>query len=234
MPELFKGGLLHMATDPLAQSGAPQLWADCTLNRWAVVVALILLIIELSEILRIYPHLLRCLSRWKGNADLEHSVSLARTRNTVAFVFGIIFCIIADRCGLVAPTFKLRLPPGWQLAVTTGLIAGATLIRRIAYLCSKFRSSTSEYAMTVRHSIYNYLILLTTLIFLSVLVMVPLHAPDTLARAVLYAECAVFFLLFLIRQGQILRSRCGTLATILYLCALEILPVGILIFACTL
>ena len=159
MPELFKGGFLHMATDPLAQSGAPQLWADCTVNRWAVVVALILLIIELSEILRIYPHLLRCLSRWKGNADLEHSVSLARTRNTVALVFGIIFCIIADRCGLVAPTFKLRLPPGWQLAVTTGLIAGATLIRRIAYLCSKFRSSTSEYAMTVRHSIYNYLIL---------------------------------------------------------------------------
>ena len=93
MPELFKGGFLHMATDPLAQSGAPQLWADCTVNRWAVVVALILLIIELSEILRIYPHLLRCLSRWKGNADLEHSVSLARTRNTVAFVFGIIFCL---------------------------------------------------------------------------------------------------------------------------------------------
>lgn len=234
MPDLFKGGKLNMSTEALAPSGAGLLWSDCAVNRWILIFNVIIFVIELSEIIRIYPQLIRCLSRWKGNQDLEHSVSLARTRNTVALVTGLAFCIMADRWGLVAPDFKLRLQQGFQLPVTIGMIAATVLLRRLLYMTTQFRSLTSEYAQTLRHTIYNYQILLTSLMLLSVLPLTVFRVPDAAVRIVLYVECAVFYLLHLIRTGQILHSRCGTLATILYLCGLEILPVGILIFACTL
>ncbi|MBO6169403.1 MAG: DUF4271 domain-containing protein [Bacteroidales bacterium] len=234
MPDLFKDGVLNMSTEPLGPSGAPLLWGDSAVNHWAVILALVLFVLELSDLIRLYPHLLRCLSRWKGNLDLEHSVSLARTRNTIALVTGLVCCLIADRWELVNPSFKMRLNPELHLLLTSGMVAGTLILRQLLYLASKFRSRTSEYAQTLRHTLYNYLILLTSVMLLTVLLLVALRVEDSVIRMVLYVECIVFYLVHLIYTGQILRSRCGTLATILYLCALEILPFGILIFACTL
>ena len=234
MPDLFKEGVLNMSTEPLGPSAGAPLWEECAVNHWAVVLVLVFFVLELADLIRLYPDLLRCLGRWKGNLDLEHSVSKARTRNTIALVSGLAMCLVADRWGLVAPSFKLVLPAEWQLAVTSGLIVGTVLLRRLLYLGSNFRSLTSEFSQTLRHTIYNYLILLVSLMLVSVVLMVALKVPDTAARAVLYVEAALFYVIHLVRTGQILRSRFGTLATILYLCALEILPVGILIFACTL
>ena len=57
--------------------------------------------------------------------------------------------------------------------------------------------------------------------------------PDGTVRAILWTEVALAGFLSLLRTGQILRSRYGVFATILYLCALEILPVGLLILTCT-
>ena len=147
---------------------------------------------------------------------------------------GLVCCLIADRWELVNPSFKMRLNPELHLLLTSGMVAGTLILRQLLYLASKFRSRTSEYAQTLRHTLYNYLILLTSVMLLTVLLLVALRVEDSVIRMVLYVECIVFYLVHLIYTGQILRSRCGTLATILYLCALEILPFGILIFACTL
>ena len=223
-----------MSTEPVGASGAGLQWGDCAVNHWAVVLAVFLFVLALTEFFRLYPHLLRCLSRWKGNLDLEHSVSLARTRNTLALIAGLAFCIMADRWEMVAPSFKLKLIPELHLPVTIALLAGTVALRRLLYLASKFRSLVSEFALTLRHTLYNYLILLVTLMIISGLLMIVLKVPDNVIRLVFYVESAVFFLIHIVSTGQIMRSRCGSLATILYLCALELLPFGILIFACTL
>ena len=234
MPDLFKGGTLDMSTSPLEAAAGTPLWGDCIVNHVAVVVTLVLIIIELTDIIRLYPSLLRCLQRWKGNLELEHSVSLARTRNTVALVAAMAFCLIADRWELVAPSFKMSLPQVWQLPVTAGLLAGAALLRRLLFFATKYRSKTSEFASAFRHIVFNYLILMVSVLLVAVLVLVPLKVPQTTVSSIMYAIVGMFILLHLVRTGQFLSSRCGTLATILYLCALEILPLGILIFVCTL
>lgn len=234
MPDLFKDGTLEMSTSPLEKIASDTLWQDCIVNRAALIVTLILLLLELTDIIRLYPSLLRCIPLWKGNLELEHSVSLARTRNTIAFIMGLCICLIADRWALVAPSFKTALPAAWQLAVTTGLLAGTLLLRRLLFYLTKFRSTTSEYASTFRHIIFNYMvILLGSLMLLTVVLLVAARVNGLTVRNILYAEAALFYLLHLVRTGQFLRSRCGVLSTILYLCALEIMPAGILIFVCT-
>ena len=234
MPDLFKGGSLDMPVAPVPHEAVNLMWADCMVNRIAVIVTMILFLIEISDLLSLMPHLLRCISRWKGNLELEHSVSTARTRNTVALVMALVLCLVTDRWGLIAPSFKTALPVEWQLAVTAVIIAGYVVLRRLLYLASRFRSLINEYDSCLRHCVYNYQILLSTLMLATSLFLVIFRIPEGVARAILLIETAMFVLLHIVRCGQILGSRCSIIATILYLCALEILPLGILAFVSTL
>ena len=234
LPDLFKGGTLEMPVEPVPLDLAVRTWGDCMVNRIAVIFSLILLVLSLVDLLRLYPHLLRCVVIWKGNLELEHSVSLARTRNNLALVTMLILCIIADRWNMVNPSFKAALPEKWHLAVTAGLILGYLVLRRLLYLISRFRSRTAEYDCTLRHSVYNCQIVLTSLLMVSALVLSAFRVPDYAVKVVLLIETAAVALLYFVRSGQIFSSRFSLFATILYLCALEILPLGILVFVCTL
>lgn len=233
MPELFNSGTLEMSASPLEQAQENLLWSGCLPNRIAVILALVLLVVELSDILMLIPHLLRCVPLWKGNLELEHSVSLARTRNTVALVCGVLFCLVADRYLVLNPSWRSLVPFQWGLAVTAGLIAAVFLLRRLFYLISPFRSRTSEFSSTLRHSIYNYFILLSVAAVLTVLLLGVCGVGDEAIKVVILVQVALFYALSLLRTGQILASRYGVFPTILYLCALEILPFGILILTCT-
>ena len=233
MPELFYSSNLEMSLTPLSRAAAGLSWGDVLSNRIAVVAVLVLLILELQDIVRVFPALLRCVPLWKGNMELEHSVSQARTRNTVSFVMWLLFCIVADRYALCNPSFMALVPQGWKLAVTAALIGGAVLLRRLFYLVSPLRSKTNEFACTVRHTLYNYFILYVALALLICVLLGAARVPDNTIRVSLYVAAGAVYFLHLLRTGQILRSRYGLFATFLYLCALEILPLGILIFACT-
>ena len=233
MPELFNSSTLEMSTSPLARAASGLAWGDVLSNRIVVIAVLVLLVLEIQDIIRLFPALLRCVPLWKGNLELEHSVSQARTRNTVSLVMGLLFCIVADRYSLADPSFRAMAAPGWQLAVTAGLLFGAALLRRLLYLISPFRSKTAEYACTVRHVFYNYFILYVTLALMVTIVLGAVRMHDGAMRMTLYVTAGAVWFLHLWRTGQILRSRYGLFATISYLCALEILPVGILILMCT-
>ena len=161
MPELFKEGILNMSTTPLLPAGAAQPWGEFLLNRIAVVVTVTLILIEIADLLRVFPQLFRCLSRWKGNMEVEHNMSVARTRNTVALPSVLIISMLADYYRLINPSFIALVPPAWSLAVTIGIVFGALFVRWLFYLCTPLRSRTSEFAITLRNVIFNYLILLS-------------------------------------------------------------------------
>lgn len=233
MPELFSSSTLHMSTSPLSGGAAGVMWGDLLSNRIAIMAALVLLVLELQDILRLGPALLRCVPLWKGNVELEHSVSQARTRNTVALVLGILFCIVADRYSLLNPSFRSMVSPPWRLGITSALLLGAFVVRRLLYAVSPFRSKTAEYACTVRHTFYNYFIIFATLSVLSGVVLGAFGTPERIVRSVLMGEALAVWILHLSRTGQILSSRYGVFATFLYLCGLEILPAGLLILTCT-
>lgn len=223
-----------MSQVPLTAPGTAELWGDCMVNRIAVMVCLALIVVEIPNILRIYPSLIRCVPLWKANVDVEHSMGTARTRNTISVVLIPVLCVLADRWRLIAPSFKTALPDYLQLAVTAGIIAGMLLLRRLLFIISRFRNRRNEYNATMQNSLYNYLIILCSVMLVTVLLLLAISAADEVVRVVLLAEAAFFSLLYLVRKSQILSSRFSSFATILYLCALEILPIGILIFVCAL
>ena len=233
MPELFYQGTLQMSTSPLTQAASGLLWSEILVNRIAVIVALVLLVIEIRDIILLAPSLFRGLVIWKANVELEHSVNLSRTRNTVALVSAVLFCIIADRYSLFDPSWRAIAPAGLQLALTAAIIVGFVFIRDIFYLISPLRSRTSEFACTVRHAIYNYFILYVLLALVSTVLLEAFGAPAAVGRVVLIVEAAVAYLIDITRTAQILSSRYGVFPTILNLCALELLPLGILILTCT-
>ena len=233
MPDLFNSGTLDMPVAPLEHAAAVIPWSGVTVNRIAVLVLIVLVLVSLKDVLLIFPSLLRCVPLWKGNLELEHSVSMARTRGWVALLAGIVFSVIADRYALLNPLWKEAAGPEWGIAITAALLLGTALLRDIIVLVTPMRSSNSEFAGCVRHSVYNYFILMVSLALVSALLCEAFRVPDSAARTVILVEVVMFYLLHLLRYGQILRFRCGIFATFLYLCALEILPLGILVLTCT-
>ena len=234
MPDLFRGGTLEMSHTPIPQEAAAQVWSDCLVNRIAAITGIVLLLIMVSDLIGLMPALLRCIGNRKANIELEHSLSQARTRNRLTIVMAYLFCLLADRWGLIAPAFKTSLPAYWQLAVTAAVVAGFFLLRRLLYLASKFRSRIDEYSCLLRHTLFNYFILMVALMLPTALLLYVFRVPDATVRVVLLVEAAVLVIRYLSVYLQFLGSRCNIFATILYLCALEILPIGILIFVCTL
>ena len=232
MPDLFSS-TLEMSSTPLPQQASGMLWSDILPNRIAVVVAAVLLLIEIADILMLFPHLMRCIPFWKGNMELEHSVSVSRTRNTVALLAGLLFCLAADSCSLLDPSWREMAPPWARLGITAAIIIGFALLRGLFYLISPLRSRSSEFACTVRHTFFNFFILYAFLAVLSAILMAAVGIGARAARVVLIAEAAVVYLVDIVRTTQILSSKYGVFATILYLCALEFLPAGILIATCT-
>ena len=232
MPDLFRS-TLEMSSTPVAREAASLLWSDLLVNRIAVILALVLLLVAISDILMLIPHLLRCVTYWKGNIELEHSVSVSRIRNTVAFVAGVLFCVVADSCSLFDPSWRAMAPPSFGLAFTAAVMAGAVLLRGLLYLISPLRSRTAEFPCTVRHSFYNYFILFALLAVITAVLLAAFGAGAQATRIVILAEAAASYLFFILQETQILSSRYGVFATILYLCALEFLPAGILIVTCT-
>ena len=234
MPDLFREGTLEMSTTPLPAPELVACWGDCGMNRFLLIVMLVLLLASIRDLLFIFPHLLRCFTRWKGNLELEHALSIARTRNGITAVMLLAFFVVADRWALVSPSFIRELAPGWHVLAVGGLFLAYLLLRRIIYMTTPYRSRSWEFAVTLRNCVRNYIILMVTLMLVSVVVLLAFRASDSFVHGALLVEAFFFCAVHILRSGQILGSRCGSFATILYLCALEILPLGILLFLCTL
>ena len=111
---------------------------------------------------------------------------------------------------------------------TVGVFLAYLLLRTVCSALIRPPRLSGTAADAVRRSPWNYFILLTLLMLLTVGLLYIFRPSDTVVRITLYAETALFFLLSLLRSGQILASGFSGLTTILYLCGLELLPAAAL------
>ncbi|MBO4263841.1 MAG: DUF4271 domain-containing protein [Bacteroidales bacterium] len=234
MPEVFRQGVLEMSGTPLSLPAGMPSWQDCLTNRIAVVVTVLLGFCLLREYQRLVPALRDCLIRWKANVSLEHSMSQARSRNLLALSSALPFLLLADRFRFFRPAFWDAVPLPWSLPATAGVLLVFVLFRGLLYLLIRPARLGTEQRTAARKTLYNCFILLVLALLLTTMFLLGFHAGDTLVRRVLLGECALFWLVSLVRTGQIFAANCNSFATILYLCAFEILPFGILLFTGTL
>ena len=231
--DIFREGTLEMSPSPLNPSAQALLWGDCVVNRILVVLSVLAFFILVADYLRLMPSLLDCLSRYRACVTLEHSVSKSRSRNALAAFSAAPFCLVADRYGLMMPSFWADAAPGWRFFLVLSLLAGFFLLRSVLYLVVRPKRLNSEELTAVRRCIFNFFILLTALAVLTVLALHVFHVSDGGMKAVLLVETGLFSAVHIARSGQILSSHSFGLPTFLYLCALELLPFGTIIFICT-
>lgn len=226
--DIFIQGKLEMSAVPVQEAAQAMLWNDFLLNRVLVVAAVLIGIAGLRDLLRLLPELLYCFSRPRASVSLEYNTSVVRMRNTAALISILPFCLLADRFGLFRPELWSAVPEEWSAPATVGVFLAYLLLRTVCSALIRPPRLSGTAADAVRRSPWNYFILLTLLMLLTVGLLYIFRPSDTVVRITLYAETALFFLLSLLRSGQILASGFSGLTTILYLCGLELLPAAAL------
>lgn len=225
-------GTLHL---PDAEPAALQAseWTDWPLHGWMLVVSALILLLILPEIYKLLPAMAGCLTRSRGNLEVEHSISVARSRGNIARILALIFVVVADRYRIYDPSFIADWDEPWlRFAELAGVLAAFLLLRYLvhAILLSLGRKHLHpESRAAVQHGLYNYFICFILTLLPSVCLLSIFNPDDILMRQLIWAELALFWLVALVREGQILQSNYGGFLNFLYLCGLEIIPAGALV-----
>ena len=187
----------------------------------------LLMIVQLRDFLTLLPYLLDSLFRARGSVALERSIPISRMRNNIALSLLIPFVLILFRYRLWYPRFLEPWQPSLQLAAIMGAFLVYLLLRVLLYLWMKPRRRYDFYQLSHK-AVFTYFILFSILLFLPTYGILALcGAPDGLSRDILTVEAGLFYLLILVRRGQILSLSCNPLRTFLYLCGLEIIPTAL-------
>lgn len=225
-------GTLHLPTERPAAIVAAG-WGDVPAHTWMLLACAVIILFLLLEIYKLLPAMMGCLTRSRGNLEVEHSVSTARSRNTCARLLYVTFIVAADRYALYNASFIAPWSEPWlrlaELAAVLVAFNSLRLLMHALLLGLRRIRPHHETILALRRGIYNYFICLVLLMLISLCVLVAFRASDVAIRWCLWAELALFWLLALVREGQILRSFCSGLGTFLYLCGLEIIPASVLI-----
>lgn len=191
----------------------------------------IALIIFSREILVITPAITKTLFSYKNHIKLEEKLGLTNQRNIVAmlsvFYIPLIILLIAGKTieaetGMFKPYFYLAsvgvLLSYWILKKTMfGLISWITREKNAFYMIEKFS--------------YNHIILLSLLSFVIFIVLLadPSISEQTLFMCLLAIALFVYSI-YLIRTCQIIiKHSFSIIFYILYLCAVELLPISLFI-----
>jgi len=225
----FTSGRIVLPQTPGDALGSALSWGDYPLPRILVAVSVILLLIALVDLIRLLPDILEAVARWKGNVNLDHNLSIARTRDRVALAFCLPFCLIADRYAFYEPDFLGFLPEGYHVAGVVGVWLLFLLLRMIIFSLWHPKGLDHDHRMAAHCAFFNIFIFFCILMLLTVGVKVLFGLNENIIRLILLGETGLMFLLSWIRTGQILNTQCTGLFTFLYLCALEFAPSGLLV-----
>ncbi|MGM9791532.1 MAG: hypothetical protein ACI3Y4_03920 [Candidatus Cryptobacteroides sp.] len=214
----FPNGVLWLSQEALPAVQTQMSLTGKPLNDILSVVFLFVVICDIKDFFIIWRPLAPALARWKPLLALEYNMQLARTRNRLAGLLFVPFCLVADWAGLT-PLTLLQFAAAMAVA---GLLKWA-----LSRILSHKRVSQDNWNAAV-HACFTLFIVLSVISVLSAGIMGAFGVYENVARIVLYVETGLFYLLSLTREAQILNSNCGPLRSFLYLCALELPPAAVL------
>ena len=225
--EIFRSGELRMSSGPIQALAPEAAWSDLLVNRIIIVVAVVLVLLALKEIVGFVPDAWYCLKRARGSVNLEHSISVARSRNIIALINVLPFCLLIDYFGIIRIP---GVPAEFGAASVACVLLAYLLLRLIAYgLCKMRRKFGYETAVASHRVIFTFFIILTWVMLATLGVMHLFKLDPALIRKIVIVEISALYFLSVIRSGQILTQKCSGISTFLYLCALEFLPSALLV-----
>lgn len=183
-------------------------WGDIPLNCWVVIAAVFLLLLNFNNYFRISSLLWAGVFRWKPNVILEDSVQTSGTRNLLSLSFILPICIVTDY--FLMPESNMP----------------AVLIAFAGYWLYKFIVAKWTKAKRVDLS---FRIVIGTILIVLGLVLSHINLGWELEKGIILGAMGFFFFFQIIREIQFFKTKCRPFRTFLYLCALEFLPLGILL-----
>ena len=194
-----------------------------------VLFSFLVVLLQLRRLVNILPSLLACIIRGKENLNLEASVKLSRDRDLLALAMIVPFCLVSVRYKLYYPGFLHGMSPESLLGIYFGIFFAYTFLRvALMWLFRPKRMSKKTYSASHKAS-YSFFIIYTLVLLAIGAVMGVLDSSDAeIKNAMLWVSVSIYAL-FLIRKTQIFSTSCSIFMAFLYLCALEILPTGILV-----
>ncbi|MGM9735114.1 MAG: hypothetical protein ACI3ZL_01750 [Candidatus Cryptobacteroides sp.] len=191
--------------------------------------SLLITILLLKKIVNIFPSLIACALRWKESCNLEASVKLSRDRDIIAFTMIIPFCLVVEHFQLYRPGYMDGLRESLRIAATAATFVTYIGVRLLAIIICRPKKSTVRTFATGCKASATFFILLTFILLImgGVSGFIDLD-PEFIKPAMLWVSAGVY-VLFLIRSVQIFASSCSLFTAFLYLCALEIVPTGLLV-----
>ena len=197
-------------------------------NILALISALMCLTL-LKRFVAIFPSMLACMMRWKENINLEASVKLSNDRSRIAFAMAIPFCLVAYRFSLYAPEFMNMFDENIRLAMIIGIFVAYVILKIILHKSFRPHRGNSRFYDTAGKASLTFMIILAIILMTMGGVMTFIGVEeDVIRNAMLWVSMATYAML-LLRKTQIFASSCSIFTAFLYLCALEILPTGILV-----
>ena len=186
-------------------------------------------ILLLRRMVNIFPSLMGCTIRWKESVNLEASVKHSLDRDMLAIAMILPFCLVADRFRLYAPDFMSCLAPSIRLALTIGIFTGYILIRTLISKMVRPHKMQPKTYRTAERAAFTFFIILTIILLAMGGVMSFIKMNESVIRTAMLCVSALIYVLFMLRKLQIFASGCSFFAAFLYLCALEIVPTGVLV-----
>lgn len=188
-------------------------------------------ILVLRPIVTVLPRLAGCLLRWKECINLENSVKLGRDRNIFAVFMLLPFCLAVSGYRLYMPGFLEGMRQDAYFGCVCAVFTGYLLMRTAAAAAvRKPKRGDKMWQAAVNSSSGFFCIMACLTLAAAGICSFSGISPETTRLVMLYAMLAVY-LVSVFRKFQILRNCCSFLSSILYLCALEILPTAILILS---
>lgn len=192
-------------------------------------VSLFIILLILRKIVNVYPSLIACVMRWKESINLEASVKLSRDRNAIALALVIPFCLIVEHFDLFYPSYMDGKGESMRILIVIGTFIIYGSLRLItAFFCRPKKQSDKSY-VTGCKSMFTYFILITLLLLCVGGVSEFISVRDSLTKEILLWLTGATYLFAIFREFQIFVSSYSVFAAFLYLCALELIPTGLLV-----
>ena len=184
----------------------------------------LLFLVNIGSFIKIFPVMTASVWRWKSNLELEDSLQLSRSRNTVAAVLLVPLCMVVYSYDLYRPDFLDQFSPVVRFAAVTGVMFLYLLLRTFLNWQLEMHNYGSKAFVAANRSFLNYCIILFFLLFLTGAMVITFTGDKELTRTVLLYVTGMTYVLYILRRGQIFASACNPFSTFLYLCGLELLP----------
>jgi len=232
-------GNLHPLDSAFVGGSVPDIAAPCEvaasvfgssfLLSLMIVVSALFFLFFLRMAIDIIPSQIGAVLRSKELVNLENSASLARNRTIIAVVMLIPFLTLIAGYRIYDPGFLSGISGNAYFFSVVAVFTAYVLIREGLAALFPVRPLDGRVRKAAHKSAFTFFITITELGFLSAAFISFLPVATDVAKTAIIIIISVLYIVYFLRKTQVLSMGCNIFQTFLYLCALEILPTGLLV-----